>query len=254
MTRDDVPRLRDVPAAVGLLTRLPVRVNTALATQRGARAAWAYSLAGLSVALIAGALGTILLWLGIPANLGAGLVLATLVVTTGALHEDGLADTADGLWGGWHKDRRLDIMKDSRIGVYGVIALVIGLGLRWQALAHLIEGGALWSALIVTAMLSRAAMLPLMCALPHARDTGLSHSVGRPSVFTTAVGLALAGGAGCMTFGSSGFVLIGIAALCTLACGVVARAKIGGQTGDILGATQQISEIACLITLVVLLR
>ena len=252
-TNDDTTplvTLSDVPAALGLLSRLPVPVNMQTATARGAKAAWAYPVAGLILALLAGAIGQIALWLGLPALLVAGLVLAALVIMTGAMHEDGLADSADGLWGGWDTARRLEIMKDSHIGAYGVIALVLSLGLRWHALALLIGAGFLWPALLITAMMSRAMMLPLMARLPHARDTGLSHSVGQPSVTTSRIGEGIAVFAALILWQVSGLWLIAAALLAATACALIAKSKIGGQTGDILGATQQVTEITLLLTLV----
>lgn len=244
---------RDIAASLGLLSRLPVPVDGDRATARGAAAAWAYPIAGLVLGVLACLVGQLSLWFGLPAALAAGLVLATLVITTGAMHEDGLADAADGLWGGWDTERRLAIMKDSHIGVYGVCALILGLGLRWVALAVLIENGFLWSAILATAVLSRAAMVPLMARLPHARDTGLSHSVGRPSDTTALIAVAF-GALGALLFlDLPGFLALLVALLTTLLCATIARAKIGGQTGDILGATQQCTEIALLLSLAAIL-
>ncbi|KMW58062.1 Cobalamin synthase [Candidatus Rhodobacter oscarellae] len=237
-------RPNDIAEAVGLLTRLPVRLR---GVPRGAAAAWAYPVAGLLVA----AIGASVAWLagGLPPAMTAGLALAAMVIVTGALHEDGLADTADGLWGGWTRDRRLEIMRDSRIGAYGVLALVFGVGLRWAALAAIAGAGPLWPALLAAGALSRAPMVAVMYALPNARGDGLAAATGRPGGATLwvaiFVGLGLAG------------LAIGWAVLpAALACGaisaalaLVARAKIGGQTGDILGATQQTSEIAILAVL-----
>lgn len=256
MTRDDdtsaLLALSDVPAALGLLSRLPIHVNTGHATQRGARAAWAYPLAGFALAFIAGCVSQVGVAFGLSASLVAGLALATLIITSGALHEDGLSDAADGLWGGWDKARRLDIMKDSRIGAYGVIALILGVGLRWQTLGVIFDT-AIWSPLIVAAMLSRASMVPLMVFLPNARDTGLSHSVGRPSGTTAMIAVGIAAIAALILFKFMALVLIGVAAIAALGCALIAKAKIGGQTGDILGATQQITEIAVLLTLAAVL-
>ena len=254
-TEDDMTRRiagSDVPAALGLLSRLPVRVDVERATARGARAAWAYPLAGLVLALLAAGVAQIALWLGVQAPIAAGLALACLVLTTGAMHEDGLADAADGLWGGWDKVRRLEIMKDSRIGAYGVLALILGLGLRWQALAIAIDHGLLWPALIATAMLSRAMMVPLMARLPHARDTGLSRSVGRPEIATSRIAEGIGLGAALLCFGLAGLWLIVGALAAATACALIAKAKIGGQTGDILGATQQVTEITLLILIAAL--
>lgn len=243
----------DVPAAVGLLSRLPVRVDTDRATARGAKAAWAYPVAGLALALIAASMGQIALLLSFPAPLTAGLVLTCLIVTSGAMHEDGLADSADGLWGGWDKERRLKIMKDSHIGTYGVLALVLSVGLRWQALTLLIAAGLLWPAVIVAAMLSRAVMVPVMARLPHARDSGLAHAVGKPDARATLLACGIAAVAALMLAQLVGVWLIALAALSAYACARLATAKIGGQTGDILGATQQITEITLLLALTALI-
>lgn len=236
---------QDVPAAIALLTRLPVRADFS----RGARAGWAYPLAGALVALIAALPAGIYITLGGAPALAAALWLATSILVTGALHEDGLADTADGFWGGWDPARRLQIMKDSRIGSYGVIALILSLGTRGAALALIMaQNGWLWS-LIAVAMLSRAAMPVLMTALPHARDTGLSHAQGRPSRETAALGVAVALVAA-LLFTGFGVFALSIAGLAALAgMGALARAKIGGQTGDVLGATQQVVEILLLLVL-----
>ena len=236
----------DILAGLGLLTRLPIRIDGERAAARGATAAWAWSLAGVAVGVLAGAVGAAALALGLAPGAAAVLVLATQAVVTGALHEDGLADSADGLWGGWDKARRLAIMKDSHIGTYGVLALVLVLLLRWTALATLCGLGTPWAVLIATGALSRAPMAVLMATLPNARGSGLSQSVGRPDSATAgwAVGLALAIGLLCL--GWPAFGLAVLAALVALAVGVIARARIGGQTGDILGATQQLCEAALL--------
>jgi adenosylcobinamide-GDP ribazoletransferase len=238
-------RLSDISEALGLLTRLPVRLR---GEPRGSQAAWAYPLAGLAV----GGLGALVAFAlqAAPPALSAGLALAAMIIVTGALHEDGLADTADGLWGGWTRARRLEIMKDSRIGTNGVLALVLATLLRWVALAALIGAGWIW-AVVAVAVASRAPMVVVMAALPNARGDGLSASTGRPSAQAALVALAI-GGVALLALGWAG--LWGVAALVAAATAValIARAKIGGQTGDILGATQQISEIAALATLAAL--
>ena len=253
-TNDTPPliQLSDVPAALGLLSRLPIRVDVAHATKRSALAAWAYPVAGLVIALIAGCVAQVTLSLGLPSAIVAGLTLTTLVITTGALHEDGFADSADGLWGGWDTERRLDIMKDSHIGAYGVIALVIGLGLRWQALTEL-AGTSLWVVLIVVAMISRAAMVSLMCLLPNARTTGLSHSVGQPSIRTATIAWFIATIVSLVLLQTTSVLLVFMAMATTALCAKIAMVKIGGQTGDILGATQQLTETALLIALATVL-
>lgn len=239
----------DLPAALGLLTRLPVVVDSARAMDRGAASAWAYPLVGVILGVVMAAATALMIAIGLPAGIVAGLVLALSVIVTGAMHEDGLADSADGLWGGWDPARRLAIMKDSHIGVYGVCAVALSLLLRWLALAAIVSVGAYWVAFIAVGALSRTGMVVLMAGLPNARNGGLSKSVGRPAAGTVWLAIGIAAGFAVLC-GYPWLILIACAA--TLLCGLVARAKIGGQTGDILGATQQITEIALLIAVVVM--
>lgn len=241
--------VHDIAAAIGLLTRLPVAVDTGRAMQRGAQAVWAFPLAGLAVALIASGSALIAAAFGLPAGGIAGLILAVQAIVTGAMHEDGLADCADGFWGGWDPARRLGIMKDSQIGTYGVLALGLSLLLRWSALIVLIEASGLVSGLIATAMLSRAAMTGPMVALPFARANGLSRSVGVPPLQAVWIAVALAAGASLLLLGLNVILLCLVGAIVTMGCAALARVKIGGQTGDVLGATQQTVEIALLLCL-----
>jgi adenosylcobinamide-GDP ribazoletransferase len=240
------PQAFDVLAALGLLTRLPITVDGVRATARGAAAAWAWPLAGALVGLIGGLAGAAALGLGLPAGLAAALTLATQALVTGAMHEDGLADSADGLWGGWDRARRLAIMKDSHIGTYGVLALVLSLIARWSALMALLPLPGALAILVAVGGLSRAPMAVLMAWLPNARDGGLSHSVGRPEAATAALASVVAFG---LAFGLLGAVALPAALLiagATLAFGAYARRRIGGQTGDILGAAQQLAEVLML--------
>jgi len=251
MTKPDTPliRLADIPAAIGLLTRLPVKTDGA----RGAAAVWAFPLVGLIIGVLAAGLGWVALALGISAPITAALVITAQVVMTGAMHEDGLADTFDGLWGGWDRDRRLEIMKDSQIGTYGVIALVLSLGMRWTAITALIHSGALFMALIAVATLSRMPMVFIMATLPHARDGGLSASVGRVRKDTAGVALGIALLACFIAPVTASIIALAAATLAAAAIALIALRKIGGQTGDILGASQQLAEIAALITFATLL-
>jgi adenosylcobinamide-GDP ribazoletransferase len=247
MAQNDTPLARpgDIATALALLTRLPLHANFS----RGARAAWAYPLAGLVVTALAALPTAVLLWLGVTPLLVALVFVASQVILTGAMHEDGLADSADGLWGGWDRARRLEIMKDSHIGSYGVIALILSLSARSLAVALLLgHTGWLWP-LLAVAMLSRATMPALMAALPHARDTGLSHAQGRAPADTATLAAALGLCAALLLTGLPGLGLAILAALTASAAAAIAKAKIGGQTGDILGATQQITEIALLVAL-----
>jgi len=228
-----------VIGALRLLTRLPLPASDVIP---GPHAAWAWPVAGAVVGGLAALVGVLSLPLG--AGVAAALVLGCQAMMTGAMHEDGLADTFDGLWGGWDRARRLAIMKDSHIGTYGVMALlVVGL-VRWSALAALLAAGAWW-AVVVVAALSRAPMAVLMAVMPNARGTGLAQSVGRVPGLSAGIAVLIAGGCA-VSLGITGGAAV-LAVGCVVgALALVARAKIGGQTGDILGASQQLSEAAAL--------
>ncbi|MCY4208479.1 MAG: adenosylcobinamide-GDP ribazoletransferase [Roseovarius sp.] len=238
----------DVPLALSLLTRFPFR-NPDMS--RGAHASWAYPLAGLPPALLASAVAMVANWMGLPSMLVALLALTALIFSTGAMHEDGLADMFDGFWGAQTADKRLEIMKDSHIGAYGAIAIAVSLFARWAGLwlvfdFSLFNGCA---AMMCAAMLSRASMPLLMSYLPNARNSGLSHSVGRAPAKTACLGAAIALA---LSFPLAGWAVMSAvfwAALATMAIGAIAQRKIGGQTGDVLGSAQQLSEIAVLLSL-----
>lgn len=234
--------LFDVPVALVLLTRLPLPALPEAAFRNSARAVWAYPVVGILLGVLIACV--MFMTQTLPAPLSAGLVLAALTVLTGAMHEDGLADTADGLWGGSDRARRLDIMKDSRIGAYGVLALIIVMGLRWHGLT-----GAEWTAILSALVLSRAMMPALMWALPHARSTGLSHSVGRPGLGPSLAAVSIGAVVTVSLTGALGFLALAVACGTAALIATVAKSKIGGQTGDILGATQILSEVAILIIL-----
>lgn len=253
MRKNDISLLSlvDIPVSLVLLTRLPLPRLSGGSFQRQAQAVWSFPLAGLALALPACLVGTFALSMGLSSTLAAGLVLMVQILLSGAMHEDGLADCADGFWGGYEPSRRLEIMKDSQIGSYGVLALLLGIGLRWQALALLLDQGQIWG-LLAVAMLSRAAMPALMRGLPNARQSGLSQSVGRPRWLSVGIGAVLALLLALPLIGAKAVALGLGMAVTTLGIGLLARRKIGGQTGDVLGACQQLSEIAGLLTLVAL--
>ncbi|MEM7470783.1 MAG: adenosylcobinamide-GDP ribazoletransferase [Pseudomonadota bacterium] len=241
--------LNDLLIAFHLLTRLPLPpANWGNSERPSASAAWAYPLVGVVLGGLAAVVAWLALWAGLSAALAAGVFLGAMALMSGAMHEDGLADCADGFWGGWERDRRLDIMKDSQIGTYGVLALSIIVGLKWIVLTHILENASLW-VLLTAPVLSRAAMVTVMAALPHAREGGLSHSTGKPDRVATYTAFAL-GMLAAFSMGiGTGIVLLLIAGAATLALAAFAKAKIGGQTGDVLGAVQCVTEACLLLTL-----
>lgn len=235
--------LADLAAAFSLLTRLPVPTRHEAPSPR---AAWAWPVAGAAVGALAALATSAALWLSLPAGVAAAVALMTAALLTGGLHEDGLADTADGLIGGQTKERRLEIMKDSRIGAYGTLALLLVTLVRWSALTALVTAGQHWAALIAAGALSRAPMAVLIATLPNARGTGLSQLTGQPPRDAVIAALVIAAAFGFLCTGL-GVVPLALAAAATTA--LLARAaikKIGGQTGDILGASQQLAEAAVL--------
>lgn len=243
--RDIAPRLLpDLLSGFALLTRLPVPGHA----PSGAGSAWAWPLVGAVLGAIGAAAAGVALWLGLTPGVVAVLVLALAAMLTGGLHEDGLSDTADGLFGGWTRVRRLEIMKDSRVGSYGVLALVLLTLARWSALATLLSAGQVWM-LIAVGAVSRAPMAVIMATLPNARGDGLSHATGRPSLPVALAGAALAVAIAFVVAGWSALPMLGLVALATALLARSAQARIGGQTGDILGAAQQLAEAAALAVL-----
>ena len=230
--------LHDIATAFSLLTRLPMPVDHARAGARGADAAWAYPLVGAALGMLAGMLGWALLSLGVSPSMVSVAVIAAQVIMTGAMHEDGLADMADGM-GGFSLEKRLEIMKDSRIGAYGAIALVLALLARHAGISE-IPATEMPLALAALGAASRALMVAIMAWLPNARDSGLSAQAGTPQAWPALViGLA----ACLIAFGWGGFGICLGMSLASALIGLVAKARFNGQTGDILGASQQSAEI-----------
>jgi len=255
----DQPRLTgmihpaDILVAFSLLSRLPVPLAPETAANRSAKAVWAYPIVGAVLALIAGSVGYLLSVFGVAAGSICIVMLILLALLTGGLHEDGLADTADGLFGGRNKNHALEIMRDSRVGAYGVTALILILGLRWSSMTDLLSQDALLPVLITAHMISRALMGCAMALIPPARTDGLSALTGAPPIALAGLGLALAILLGAICVGLSVLSLMLGAALFAASLLWLAKRKLDGQTGDILGATQQISESAILVLATALL-
>ena len=240
----------ELRTAAMFLTRLPVRSGDRGLPALGSTA-WAFPLVGLGVGLAAGLVFGIASWLGLTGWLAAVFAVSAQIALTGALHEDGLADVADGFGGGKDAPAKLAIMRDSRIGAFGVIALMLSLAARIGALAALADTATVIAALMVAGAASRAGMAMLMRALPPARDDGLGHDAGAPESDATMIALVIAVVAALILLGFGGGLaaLIG-AGLGALGLAWLARRHIGGQTGDVLGAGQQTAEVLCLCAIV----
>ncbi len=208
-----------------------------------------FPLVGALLGILAGFAFAIAAGLGLPDLVAGVIAVALLALMTGALHEDGLADMADGFGGGHNAEKKLAIMRDSRIGAYGVIVLVLVLAAKVGALADLEDIGVVMSGLICAAAASRATMPAMMHWLTPARGDGLGAGAGRPAAEHVWTGIIIAAIFCVLLLTWSGVVALLIAALSVMAVGLLARRQIGGYTGDVLGATQQISELIFLLTL-----
>lgn len=235
---------------LGFLTRIPVFSVEYSGRASLAASSWAFPVVGIVVALA----GAVVLWLADKVNLGgqlsALLALAAITLLTGALHEDGLADTADGFGLAGDIEKRIAAMRDPRIGVFGMVAIVIVFGARWIALGDLISislsDGV--TGLIAAAAISRGVLPAVMHSVPNARTEGLSFGAGRPEARPVGIALAISAVVAFFAFGFGGAILVLIVAgLTTYIVTIIARRLIGGQTGDVLGAIQQLTESAVLI-------
>ena len=237
--------IADFRLALGFLTRIPVSLAEPPGPNALTRSMRLFPLVG---ALIGAAVGGLDLLAGkvLPPLPSALLAIGLGLLLTGALHEDGLADCADGFGGGRDKDGKLAIMRDSRIGAYGTLALILSVGLRASAIAQTANPA---GALIAAHAVSRALLPGLMVFLPPASATGLAASAGRAGKADFLIALALAI---LLTVPLLGFWLIpvlGTAALVFAAMALLARRQIGGYSGDVLGALQQTCEIAVLLAI-----
>ena len=230
-----IRRWHEFLAALMLLTRLPVG-RLLPACPAAAECVWAYPLVGVVV----GGVGAAVLWLaraaGLSPALAAVLALAATALTTGALHEDGLADTADGFGGGRTREAKLAIMRDSRIGSYGALALVVTFALRAIALTATSRPVVL---LVIASVLGRAGMLLLLMLLSPARQDGLAAGLRQRRWEAFVVGLLLAAPTAAIqpVSACAALIVVGIVAW-------LAARQVGGYTGDVLGAAEQLVECA----------
>ena len=240
--------IADLRMAASFVTILPVASSKPAGDGAVARATWALPIAGLLVGLAGAFVYKIASRFGLTPNLAALLALATTTLITGALHEDGLADTADGLGGGRTRERKLEIMRDSRIGTYGVCALILSFGLRWSALAAIANPWGVALALCAAHTAARAGVPAFMSLVAPARPDGLSASAGSPPGRSVALAFAVGTFALALALGP-GKALVALILL-SLAGYMLARLairQIGGQTGYILGAFEQLGEILILL-------
>jgi adenosylcobinamide-GDP ribazoletransferase len=241
-------RADDLRASILFLTRLRYGPALPVGGAAIAQGAWAFPIAGLLVGLIGAVVYLIVHRMGLPSWPAAALSVAATMAVTGCLHEDGLADTTDGFGGGQTRELKLDIMRDSRIGAYGVCALVLSILLRVSALASLADTALVVPALIASHSAARASLPVFMYFVPPARREGLSASAGQ----LPREGVIAAAALGVLIVALCLGPVLAIAALILLVVVVallawLSLAQIDGQTGDVLGAVEQVSEIAILL-------
>jgi adenosylcobinamide-GDP ribazoletransferase len=243
-TSVDASVLSDFWRAMALLSRVPLPPVGDFRAALIARSVWCWPLVGLVLAGLALLPAMLVDFLTGNPLVYAIFAIAAMVLLSGAMHEDGIADCADGFGGGMDRDRKLEIMRDSTVGTYAVVMLILTLGLRLVLITAAADIGQAGILFLIMAVISRAAMPVVMRILPPARDNGLGKGAGRPGWLPVLIGFAIAsaivlvlGGIGAMFA-----VIVGVM-IAILIVAMVARSQIGGQTGDVLGATQVCAEL-----------
>lgn len=237
-------RLRDeIFLAIGFLTRLPVPAAADYRPGALAQAMRMFPLAGAVIGALGGGF-YVLAFAPLPPLPAALLAVLVMVMITGGLHEDGLADSADGLGARGGREKRLEVMRDSRSGTYGVLALIFSVALRVTALAEAPSAWAGLGACMAVAALSRAMIPAFMQVLPPARSDGLGASAGTPHAGIAATAMVLGAVIAALGLAWAAPAAILAAVIGAALAAWVAKRCFGGFTGDILGAIQQMAELA----------
>ena len=212
-----------------------------------------FPLVGFGIGGVGALVLGLLSWIGVPVAVAVTLAIGLVIWFTGALHEDGLSDIADGFGGGDDQNRKLEIMRDSRLGAYGTVSLAVVIVTKIAALATIATNdiGTAAGVLIAATVWSRALIAPTMRWLEPARDDGLGANAGKPSEGETLKGLALAILLALLVLiapAGWGVITVLIAgALGAIVVGLIALRQIGGYTGDVLGACVIVSETSALV-------
>jgi adenosylcobinamide-GDP ribazoletransferase len=241
--------LRAGAGALTFLTRVPLGRYVAVDAADVARGAVAFPLVGAGVGAVAGGVA-LAADQALPPLVSAALAVATAALVTGAMHLDALADTADAL-GASTRDQALAIMRDSRIGSFGAVALALDLLVKVGCVAALVDGEHVLAALVAAGALSRATSLPLAVALPYPRAGG-GVLTGRVSPVAASAAVVLATALALLVWWSTGLWLVVTAAAVGAVLGFWFRSWLGGATGDCLGAATELCETAVLVVAVAL--
>jgi adenosylcobinamide-GDP ribazoletransferase len=240
--------------AVMFLTRLPVGKLHQFRIENLASSAVYFPVVGAFVGL-AGSIALLTSFL-LPSFVAVLVCMLVTICLTGGLHEDGLADSADGLVGAQTAQRRLEIMKDSRIGAYGALALWFSLTAKLILIQSLVTINIVtaMSAVVIAHSLGRTATVALLASLPYVRpeDSKSSRFGNKVTLAQLAIGLVFPVILSPLLLHLPGLVCLGTAVAATLACSFYFKRKIGGITGDCLGAVNQLVELGAYISLVIL--
>ena len=244
--------LIDFFLAVSFLTRIPIPDVLKFENELMS-AAWSFSLIGALLGFLCGSIAWVLLYLNIPIGIVAFLTVGSMILLTGGIHEDGLADMADGVGGGKSADEKIAIMRDSQIGTYGALSLIFMLGMKVTAIDIILNNHTILVciiSLVISGALSRLSMVTVAFLFENASKTGLGHFAGKPTLNSIVMPLII------LTLISllllpilKLIIIILLCVLTTIVIGKFSKQQIGGYTGDILGATQVVSEVVILIYL-----
>lgn len=235
--------------AVAFFTRIPVPASVEFSQASLNRASRYFPAVGWLIgALCATALW--LLMLVFPQDVAVLISIAISLLLTGCFHEDGLADTCDGLGGGWTREQKLSIMKDSRIGTYGAAALWVSLTLKFVVLSQLINPVL---ALLVAHPLSRIIPTVFIAAMSYVSDVDTSKAKPLAESGSGAdTAIAIITGLIALMFINNPFIILFVLLVLAGVAYVFLKRQIGGFTGDALGAVQQVSELAIYLSLLAL--
>ncbi len=239
--------------AIQFLTRLPVPPQLLVSEETLSKATRFFPLVGVMV----GAGTAFTFWLLrhlLPHSAAALCAIIFAALITNGFHEDGLADTFDGFGGGWTKEQAMEIMRDSRLGTYGALALVFLILGKYSFLSSL-EPGQVWRWLIVAHTASRWTVLPLCAWLPYARAEGqgklVAKKIGGADIIIGSMTLFI-----CILLLTWQAALVAslVTGLVVFLSGLYFRARLSGLTGDCLGATNQLTEVSLYLTAIILSR
>ena len=243
--------LDDLRTAVAFLTRLPLPLPHPMGPMAAnfVRAQRTFPLVGAAIGGVVGIVCLGMRTIGVPDLAAAALALGASAILTGALHEDGLADVADGFGGGRDPAAKLEIMRDSRLGTYGALILMVSFATKLSALAALPDAVVV-QGLIAAHALARGVLPAMSMSLAYARKDGLAANAGRPDLATAAMAGVFALVIALLAlpwFDALGAALV--AAVAGIGMAWLAQRQIGGQTGDVLGGAEQVAETAILVLL-----